>query len=459
MKATRTTIRILFGLALISTTGCGVAGKSPADSIPSGGVPSASAAAEPASAWPAGAVDAWLMVGKADDWGVRVIQASTGDSLLHLPTGAAARPDWGREIVATAAGPNTIVQDLVVESAFEGPKITIDGAWRLPTIGYDPTPVGLSADGSTAVLVEATPAASEAGRALSRFAVVSVVPLEGPARIVELHGSFDFDAISSDGRILYVVEHLPGNIGRYQVRAVDLPAGTMREAIIADKANLGEAMAGWPVAQLRAPTGVVFTLYRGLEHPFIHALNTTEGWAVCIDLPGAHAGDKDAALQWGLAASADWRTVYAANAALGLVTEVDTAELRIRREVSLGTMADVGPANAVAAAGGPSIELAKFGHAEGGPVARRTVVAPDGLTAYAAGPRGILAIRTKDLAVTARLLEGSAVDALGMTPDGKAMFALLRDGGRIVELDPASGAVLGEVPGAGFDRLLAVALW
>ncbi len=357
-------------------------------------------------------------------------------------------------IVAAPHAATTTVSDVFVQPGLDGPDVVIDGAWRLPTIGYEPTPVGLSADGSTAVLVEAT-SAPEGPSAVSRFAVLKIDPLEGAPQILELSGSFEYDAISFDGHVLYVVEHLTGEGSAYQVRAIDLPAGTMRDGIIADKRNLGEAMAGWPIAQLRSPDGMVFTLYRGLEHPFIHALNTTDGWAICIDLPAAHTDDLEAALHWGLTASSDWSTVFAANAALGIVSEVDTAELSIRRSV---TDASVGVTDRAVALG-PSIDLAKFGHEAGGPVGRRIVIAPDGKTAYAAGPDGIVALNTSDLAVTARLLNGASVDGLGITPDGSALFALLHDGGRIVELDPANGHVFGTVPGDGFNRLLAVVPW
>jgi hypothetical protein len=51
------------------------------------------------------------------------------------------------------------------------------------------------------------------------------------------------------------------------------------------------------------------------------------------------------------------------------------------------------------------------------------------------------------------------IDALGITPDGRTLFALLRAGGRIVAVDPDTGRGLGSVPGQGYDRLLAVAPW
>ena len=52
-------------------------------------------------------------------------------------------------------------------------------------------------------------------------------------RVIELPGALDYDAISPNGRILYVAEHVDAD-GGYQVRAVDLPAGTMRPQVIVD---------------------------------------------------------------------------------------------------------------------------------------------------------------------------------------------------------------------------------
>ena len=455
MRNDRISPRILVAFALASLVGCSTAGVSSrpsaaGGSTASGAAPGQSLGSGPPEASPipaTGGRDAWLLVGKATEPGLHLIQAATGEAMLDLPAGAVATTDWGREIVATSAGATTTVRDLIVETGIDGPQLVIDGAWRLPTIGYDPTPVGLSADGSTAALVEATPAASGASRAVSRFAVLHVVPLEGPPRIIELPGSFDYDAISPDGSILYVVEHLASEPeGAYQVRAVDVATGVMRDAVIADKRNIGEAMAGWPIAQVRRPDGLVMTLYRGAEHPFIHALNTAEAWAVCIDLPGAHAHDAKAALDWGLAEAPDGGAVFAVNSTLGLVEDISPSDLLVRRSVAVQPLA------------GTSIVLAKYLHGGSGPVGRRVVVAPDGTTIYAAGSAGILVIDTENLTVAHRFLDGTSVAGLGLTPDGQTLVAL--DGeGTIQLLDAGSGAIVGSVPEDGFDRLLAVAPW
>jgi hypothetical protein len=453
MRNDPTISRIVIGLALVSLVGCSTAASSPGPSMPGRATatqptPTASSRTAPATSSPipaTGGADAWLLVGRTKEPGLHLIRATTGQAMLDLPAGAVATADWGREITATPDGATTTVRDLVVDTTPGGPQLVIDGAWRLPTIGYDPTPVGLSADGSTVALVEATPASSAATRTVSRFAILSVVPLEGPARIIVLAGSFDFDAISPDGSILYVVEHLVGKPeGRYQVRAVDVATGVMRDAVIADKRNIGEAMAGWPIAQVRRPDGLVMTLYRGAEHPFIHALNTVEAWAVCIDLPPAHAGDAKTALDWGLATAPDGAAVFAVNATLGTVVDVSPSDLLVRRTAAVEPLAAA------------SIVLAKYLHGGSGPVGRRVVVAPDGATIYAAGAGGIVAIDNVHLAVARRFLGGTAVVGLGLTPDGRTLVAL-DGGGSIQLLDASSGAIVGRVPVDGFDRLIAVA--
>ena len=259
----------------------------------------------PAASRPAspgfGGRDAILVLGREGDPLLTAIVASSGEQLVQLPVGVPTSASWGSLATTTASGGRTIVADAdIVDGG--GSTATLDGAWAPPTIGDDPTPTGLSADGKTLVLIPAGD--PDPARTTSRFAIVPFPPIEGAPqlapRVVELPGAVDFDAISPDGRILYVVQHLDGE-GGYQVRAVDLPAGTMRPDIITDKRNLGEAMAGWPLAQLRSPTGMVMTLYRGTDHPFIHALDTAEAWAVCIDLPGGGSATDDA--DWGLAAS------------------------------------------------------------------------------------------------------------------------------------------------------------
>lgn len=388
--------------------------------------------------------DAWLVVGRKGVPGLEVVLASTLEKDYDLPMGIPSER-WGSLITATREGDRTVVRNLIVQPGFdESQKVAVDGVWRLPTFASDPLPIGVSLDRKTVVLVEDGPPQT-ADRTL--LAVLQA-PLSKPARILDIPGTFTYDAISPDGRTIYVIEHLAGPPdGHYRVRAIDVGGGKLKPEVIVDKLKIGEQMAGWPVDQLRRDDGSVLTLYRGAEHPFIHALNTAEGYADCIDLPAADTEDIDAALDWGLAPAKAGGNAYAVNATLGVVLEVNPADRAVVRSARLT------PARSAA------ITLAKFGHIDAGTVGRRVVLAPDGRTIYAAGAGGIVAIGTDQLTETGRFLAGQAVDALGMTPEGSTLYALVRQGGRIVKINAVAGRVLGDIPGSGFDRLVGVVPW
>ena len=382
-----------------------------------------------------------LVVGRSGDDGLQLILARSGERIFAMPAGVPGR-DWSQLVSAAVTGTSTTIRDIRLPE-LDSSSQTIDGTWRLPTIGLDPTPVGVSDDGHTIVLVETSHAT--AGR--SRFAIVDRTGAAAP-RFVELTGQFEYDTLSPDGSILYVVEHLPGPPdGHYQVRAVDTATGVLRDGAVADKNEGDEAMAGWPIAQVRRPDGMVFTLYHGAEHPFIHALSSVDAWALCIDLPAAGSDDTAAASDWGLASTIDGRSIIAANATLGLAVDIRLPDLAIRRSTSFAPSAS------------SVISLAKFGHDAGGVVGRRTVASPAGVVIYAAGAGGIVSIATSDLSLTGRFLEGVPVDAMAVTVDGGTLYALIHAGGRIVRLDVGSGTIVGEVPGGGFDRLAAVVPW
>jgi hypothetical protein len=386
--------------------------------------------------------DVRLVVGRTGEDRLGVMLASTGEELDRLSVGVPSET-WDHVLTATLEGNSTVIQDAVVQSGSGGERRTIPGAWRLPMVGLDPMPVGVAADGSTTALVDDRDAAAP-GAAPSRFAILKGA-LDPSPRIIKLDGVFDFDAISPAGATLFVVEHLAAPPdGHYQVRAVDVATGALRDGIITDKRNVDEQMAGWAIAQLRRRDGLVLTLYRGGEHPFIHALDTVGSWAVCIDLPGLGNRSTEAARDWGMVEAPSGRSIIAANATLGLVVDIDPANLVARREVTFRPTA------------GRGVSLAKFGDRDAGPGGRRVIATPDGTAIFAAGATGIVRIAMDDLGVTARMLEGDAIDALAQTSDGSTIFALRHADGRIVRLDGASGRVLGQVPGQGFDRLVAV---
>jgi hypothetical protein len=451
MRPTNRLTRPMAALVIaITAAACATGGPGPAASAaPAGGAGAVAGTPAPAATGlakaPAGAGDAWLVVGRPGEDGLRVMLASSGEEDFELPVGV---PDdtWGHLVTVTSKRPNSVIEDLTVQPGFGGAVRTIEGAWRLPTVGLDPMPVGVSADGSTIVLVEDRDEGA-AAPAASRFAVLDR-SLRSEPRIVELQGVLDYDTLSPDGSILYVAEHVAGPLaGRYQVRAIDTATGVMRPEIIVDKRNIDEAMAGWPVDQELRTDGVVLTLYRGVDHPFIHALHSPEAWAVCIDLPTRGVDDAAATADWGVVSTPDRRLTLAVNATLGMIVDVHPQDLTVRRVVDFEPSAR------------RDITLAKFGHAPAGSVGRRIVATPDATAVFAAGARGIVRINTADLTVTGRSLEGIAIDAIALTPDGDTLYALVREGGRIARIDAATGEVVGWAAGAGYDRLVGIVPW
>ena len=436
---------VALAIAIAAATGaCSVVGNpatSPAAS-PAAPTPGESGSAPPPADAATTAADAWLVVGRRGEPGLRVVLASTTEELIELPMGVPAER-WSQVVTTTTEGDATRVDEVLVQPDLPASRSrSVDGAWKLPSIGQDPLPGGVSVDGSTIVLVDAAP---DPDRTTTRFAILA---RDDPARVIELPGSLEFDALSPDGGILYVIEHLPAPPeARYQVRAVDVSTGLMRDTVIVDKRNVDASMGGYPITQETHENGVVFTLYRGAGHSFIHALHSKEAWAVCLGLPTFGQDDAEALLDWGIGQSGDGRRVFAANATLGLAVEIHPVELSIRQETGFE-----------APRAAATIELAKFGHQETGPTGRRVVVSPDGSTLYAAGAGGIVRLETGHLTAEGRLLEGTAVNGLALTLDGATLFALTHDG-RILRLDTQTGMVVGQVPGEGYDKLVAIVPW
>ena len=158
---------------------------------------------------------------------------------------------------------------------------SVTGVVGIPRVAFDGSLGGLALDGPSLVLAAPAPVS---GR--SRFVVLATPSLH-VKRTVTLRGSWSFDAISPDGAKLYLVEHARAGSPTYRVRAYDLLRGRLvREAVIDPRLG-GRAMSGVPVTQAFGRGAVwVYTLYQkpgGL--PFVHALDTMRGKALCIELP------------------------------------------------------------------------------------------------------------------------------------------------------------------------------
>jgi hypothetical protein len=141
---------------------------------------------------------------------------------------------------------------------------------------------GLSADGSTLVLI--TPRQGFP-RAKTTFRLLEATLLR-PKKTLTLQGDFSFDALSPDGRWIYLIEYTsPVDPLKYQVRVLDAATGKLQPQPIVDPRDPREKMNGDPLTRTSSPDGRwAFTLYSGTEHPFVHALDTVARDARCVDL-------------------------------------------------------------------------------------------------------------------------------------------------------------------------------
>jgi hypothetical protein len=174
----------------------------------------------------------------------------------------------------------------------------------IPAITFDGNLVeGTFKDGRRVVL--ASSIYDDASR--STFVVLDTKTLR-PLRTVVLRGSFAYDAVSSNGRRLYLLQ-FPGGVDggvRYVVRSVDLRTGKLEPGAIVDRTEPSERMSGIALARAGSRDGTwAYTLYNGgTSHAFVHALNTRTRVARCIDLPWA--GEAQSVLDGvGMAAARD----------------------------------------------------------------------------------------------------------------------------------------------------------
>jgi len=163
----------------------------------------------------------------------------------------------------------------------------LSGAYGVPGVTFDGITTGLSADGTTLVL--ASPINQYPARATT-FRVLAASSLR-PLLHFTLKGMVTVDAISPDGRWLYLVDYKGGNVASYDVRAYDLRAHKLLAKPVVDPREPDEKLNGTPVTRVSSGDGRwQYTLYTG-EEPFIHALDTVGRTAVCIDLPKSLAQD------------------------------------------------------------------------------------------------------------------------------------------------------------------------
>jgi hypothetical protein len=204
----------------------------------------------------------------------------------------------------------------------------VRGFYAVPLVAYNGVTGGLSGDGNALVLGSYGPFPGQAGK--TRFAVLDTRTLAIRHRIV-LDGSWSFDAVSPDARTLFLTEHVrAGDDPLYRIRTFDVRASRLGAPIV-DRLEGERDMGGVPVARAPSHDGRwAYTLYaRRGQHPFVHALDTVDREAYCIDLPLGLAYDKQWTLRLGLDASRRL-SIWRAGGAVELAS-IDTATWKVKR--------------------------------------------------------------------------------------------------------------------------------
>jgi hypothetical protein len=162
--------------------------------------------------------------------------------------------------------------------------MSLKGTWGIPLVAYDGTAAGFMPDGRTLMLAQPV-FAGQTLRNRTSFAFVDVRKMR-LLRTISVAGAFSFDALSPDGRYLYLTEYVSReDPSRYRVRAYDLERNRLLAKIVTDRKSWATEMQGSPVSRLSVD-GWAYTLYGGgPSRPFIHALDTRHVEAVCIFLP------------------------------------------------------------------------------------------------------------------------------------------------------------------------------
>jgi hypothetical protein len=349
--------------------------------------------------------------------------------LVSLPMGLTTL-DHRRLYVAVAGAGQTTITTYDTRSGARLSIFAIAGTYSMDGSDH----AVLSPDGRWLVLRQLGPAAGS-----SVFALVDT-QARRLAQTIVLTGDFDLDAISPGGTMLYLLQNLNDAAHHYYVRAYDLTARTLLPTIIVDKTEWsGAKMTGAAVTRQMAPdASIAYTLYIDPTHnyAFVHILPLGEAssnfpFARCVDLP---VGASPKLLHfYTLALSPDGTTLYAANAALGIVSTISLDGQQVFDDQIVATE-HFDPANGGTA---PS-DAARM-------LYNGAALSTDGKTLYVAGVRGIRAIRTtNDLHLVGTFAMQQAFTSVALSANGESLYAA----------DPTNGLVMITLEGESGPRSL-----
>ena len=211
----------------------------------------------------------------------------------------------------------------------------------------------------------------------------------------------------------------------YAVRVASFNGGFVDGVLGQIKTAEPEVMNGLYHASVAVGADWFLSLYSNPGRgPFIHALNTTQLYAQCIlNMPDVPVALRPA---WSMVLDPKHARLYAVNGAGGVVSEVDTGALTVRR-----SNIDLAPASA-------ALTTAPMHPA---------ALSSDGTRLYAAAEHGVIVVYTGDLSVHSRYLTDRLVDSVAVSDDGQRLY--VASGGAITKVEAATGKPLATLASAG----------
>ena len=360
------------------------------------------------------------------------VGTGAGPLLVRVPTGsvlfehAGAVGSLGGSFVVSPSQTqgSTRLQTVDASGAFVG-TTRVDGRMDVGVV---------SESGRDVALVEPLPAGWDPSVPVPRARTAIVVADPKGVRepvTYDLRGNYEPEAFSSDDRTLFLIQHLPAETPTvYRVTALDLRRGEVYP-VFGPYKGPAERMPGIRLQQVMSPNDdQLYTLYSSAQPgyaphrapvasdatvSFVHVLSLQEGWAHCVGLPKM-LWDRPASEQ-ALAPSPNGRLLYVVNAALGVVSVMDTRTLAILRTEEIGRTLD-------------------------GITRTSAVVSDDGASLYVGAAGRVERIDTDSLTI-ADVWDTGGVTGLGLSADGKRLYVAVGEDVKV--LDAASGAELGTV--------------
>ncbi|HEY2598847.1 MAG TPA: hypothetical protein VGJ79_10260 [Candidatus Dormibacteraeota bacterium] len=345
---------------------------------------------------------------------VNVIDTRSHAVERSLPLGTFS-PDWTH--LYSVRG--TALIDLDPHTGIARHTLQLGGPFQLPPATLSGLPGGLSPNGRWLVLEAFDSPVNLPGTA-THFVLIDT-SYASVAKRIDVAGYFMFDAVSSDGQRIYMIQSLSN--GTYHVRVLNVDHGLLDPSIIVDKTDGNSAMSGLNLSSVASRDGHWhYSLYlRKDKGAFIHALSLDGNLAFCLDLPGPGYASSESGFHWSLALSADGSRLYAANGVLGVVAEFDTSNggPDLMRTAHIAT-----PAQSAGLI--QSVEAKGFG-------SNGVVLSPDGRTLVTIGTTGVTWIDVATLSATGRQLSDWTVWTIALGPNGDNLYAV-SDGGMIAEV-------------------------